>query len=662
MKNPRLTPVAWKRVVLDGGFWKTRQEISRQVTLPAVYKEFKTTGRIDSLKLQWKPGEPQKPHHYWDSDVAKWIEAAAYSLANSPDPALEALVDETVELIAAAQQSDGYLNTYFSSVEPGRRWTNVYVMHELYCAGHLLEAAVAYFDAVGKRRLLDVMIRYVDHIDTVFGPQEGKKHGYPGHEEIELALVKLHRVTGNQRYLKLARYFIDERGKQPYFFEQEARARGDDPAKHPAREILDRDYLAAGPYALFQSHLPVRVQKSAEGHAVRAMYLYTGMTDVGMETGDESLIDACKALWASVTRRRMSVTGGVGSLEAGERFTFDYDLPNETAYNETCASIGLIFWAHRMLQAELKGEYADIIEQALYNGVLSGVSLGGDAFFYTNHLEVEPGLYENRVNRNIRMRPRRQSWFEVSCCPPNLVRLVASIGGYLYTTSESGVQVHLYAQSRADLNIRGTATALLQETDYPWDGAVRLSVSPVVPTAFSLAFRIPGWSRDPVVNLNGSPVGIAGIVKNGYAAIERTWSAGDVISIDFGMEPTLIEAHPAVRFDCGKVVLMRGPLVYCMEETDNGGNLWDVVLPADASFRTAFEPSLLGGVVLISADALCRDPDDWTNTLYRPAGSRYKVRPIKAIPYFAWSNREPGEMLVWIHSSAQRLSPIIGAP
>lgn len=641
-----LKPASWKQVVFDGGFWKSRQEINRTVTLKAEYDQLKITGRLESLKLQWKPGQSHRPHHYWDSDVAKWIEASAYSLGNTSDPELESLVDGAVDLIASSQHEDGYLNTYFSSVEPGKRWTNEHVMHELYCAGHLLEAAVAYFTSTGKRRLLDVMIRYIDLIDSVFGPEPGKKRGYPGHEELELALVKLYRATGERRYLKLAKYFLDERGRQPYFFEQETKARGDDPNKNPHRDILNRDYLAEGPYALFQAHIPVREQKTAVGHAVRAMYLYTSMADVGVEADDPTLIEACRTLWANVTRRRMSVTGGIGPLEGCERFTFDYDLPNETAYNETCAAIGLIFWAHRMLIADLDGDYGDIIEQTLYNGVLSGVSLSGDTFFYANHLETEPAVYSWRVNRNVRMLPRRQSWFEVSCCPPNLARLVASLGGYFYTTSESGLQVHLYAQNSASLEVAGTALSVRQSTNYPWDGSVSVTLSPAAPTAFAFSFRVPSWSKKASVKVNGAEVSFT--VSRGYATLARTWASGDIVEVDFGMEPRFVEAHPAVRFDCGKVALMRGPLVYCLEEADNGKNLWDLVVDPEKAFKPAFEPKLLNGVVALSGEAKSRDLSTWQSALYKEAGSSYQTRKIRAIPYYAWSNRAPGQMLVWM--------------
>jgi len=662
----RFVPCDWKKVRFGDGFWRERRRVNSGGTIPAAYEQLRVTGRIDALHLRWRPGNPKKPHHYWDSDVAKWIEAAAYSLGTDPDPQLEALVDETVELVRAAQRPDGYLNSYFDSVEPQRRWTNVYVMHELYCAGHLTEAAVAYFDATGKRSLLDVMIRYCDHIISVFGPGPGQIRGYPGHEELELALVRLYRATGQRKYLDQAAWFLDERGKQPYFFESEARARGEDPALSPMRELLNRDYLVEGPYALFQAHKPVREQTEAVGHAVRAMYLYSAMVDTGMEKDDPTLLEAARRLWRNVTRRRMSLTGGVGPLEYGERFTYDWDLPNDTAYNETCAAIGLVFWASRLLQDNLDGEYGDVLEQALYNGVLSGVSLKGDTFFYANHLEADPGMYVYRVNRNVRMLPRRQPWFEVCCCPTNLARLVASLGSYMYSTSPAGapggradqagqmvvpgLQMHLYARSEAKLQVGAVTVAVRQDTDYPWDGAVRVSIDPDSDVRFSLSFRVPGWARKATARIRGESLDLAAITMNGYATITRTWCAGDVIDLDFAMEPYLVEAHPAVRQDCGKVAIMRGPLVYCLEGVDNGERLWDVALAADARLESVREPDLLGGVVCVMADALVRNINGWDEALYRPAGTPLVERRIRAVPYYAWSNRDPGQMVVWMRS------------
>lgn len=446
------TFLLWKEVQIKKGFWKQRQEINERVTLPAEYEQCKITGRIDSVKCVYqaeKDVHPMKgvftidgvlaenissgdriprPHHYWDSDLAKWIEAASYGLYYHPDAEIEAQIDEIVDDYEKMQKPDGYLNTYYTVVEPGRRWTNVYRMHELYCAGHLIEAAVAYYQATGKRKLLDIVSRYADCIDRTFGPEEGKIHGYPGHQEIELALVKLYRVTAEKRYLKLAKYFIDERGQQPYFFEQEAQQYGRDIEDGGPKGILGKSFLSVGPYALFQAHLPVREQKTAEGHAVRLTYMGCAMADLACQTQDEGLWQACKTLWENVTLRRMYITGGIGTQDGCERFNFDYHLPNEDGYQETCASVGMVMWAARMLQVDADGKYADIMERALYNGVISGVSLNGDTFFYANHLAAKKEMFSQDVIRNPRMFPVRQRWFAVSCCPMNLARLIESIG------------------------------------------------------------------------------------------------------------------------------------------------------------------------------------------------------------------------------------------
>ncbi|WP_319560685.1 beta-L-arabinofuranosidase domain-containing protein [Marispirochaeta sp.] len=644
----KMTPVIWKAVDFDGGFWKERQELNLNVTLNAEYEQLVKTGRLEALKQQWRPGQPGNPHHYWDSDVAKWIETAAYTLSYHADDKLEKKIDTIINTIEKAQFDDGYFNTYFTIVEPGKRWTNLHVMHELYCAGHLIEAAVAYFESTGKRKFLYIMIAYADYIDSVFGPEEDKIHGYPGHEEIELALVKLYRVTGEKRYLALSKYFIDERGKTPNFFEQEARQRNEDPDHSPIRESLNRNYLAEGPYALFQAHAPVCQQKTAEGHAVRAMYLYAAMADAGIETGDSSLLDACKVLWSNVTEKRMSITGGVGTFDEGERFTYDYNLPNEAVYNETCASIGLIFWAHRMLLATFDAKYADIIEQTLFNGVLSGVSLSGDRFFYSNPLAVSPGMYSNRIIRNPRLSPQRQSWFEVSCCPPNLARLVASLGGYFYSLGEKGIYIHLYGQNSSQMTFKGTKVGIRQHTEFPWDGKIRIELSLDSPLDFALSVRIPGWCSTPSASINGTSVSLAGIVKDGFAGFKRLWQSGDYIDLAFPMEPVLVEAHPRVRQNCGRAAIKRGPLVYCLEEVDNGDRLWDVSLSENTDFTSTFKKDLLGGIVTVKAKGKSRKIEDWDGTLYSSQRSDSYEREITAIPYFAWSNRNPGEMIVWL--------------
>ena len=388
-----LTPVSWKDVNIADAFWAPRLRVNHTATLPAVYEAMQRAGHIGAWRLDWKPGMPKMPHIFWDSDLAKWLEAVAYSMVIHPDPKLESMADEVIGLIAAAQQPDGYLNSHFIVVEPEKRWTNLGHDHELYCAGHLIEAAAAYFEATGKRKFLDLVCRYADCIDRTFGVEPGKKRGYCGHEEIELALVKLYRVTGEKRYLNLARYFIDERGRPPCYFDTEAIARGEDLA-NPARFLFNLQYA--------QAHKMVREQTEAVGHAVRAMYLYCAMADVAGETGDDGLLKACRTIWADVTRKKMYITGGLGQTNADEGFTTAYNLPNDGAYCETCGACGLVFWAHRMLQVDPNGEYADVMERALYNNLLSCVSADGRSFFYENKLATR-GEYH------------RQAYYGCSC-------------------------------------------------------------------------------------------------------------------------------------------------------------------------------------------------------------------------------------------------------
>jgi len=622
-------PVPLDRVEVADRFWAPRIETNRTVTLPIEHEHLKRTGRIDAWKLGWRPGDPNPPHIFWDSDVAKWLEAVAYALAARPDAELERLADALIDDIAAAQQPDGYLNVHFTVVEPEKRWTNLRDWHELYCAGHLIEAAVAYHQATGKRKLLDVLCRYADHIAAVFGPRRGQKRGYPGHEEIELALVKLYRATGQERYLKLAQFFIDERGRQPHYFDAEAAARGD--GRRP-------------PHDYNQSHLPVREQATAEGHAVRAMYLYCAMADLAAETGDGELRRACRRLWRNVTERRMYVTGGIGSSRQGERFTFDYDLPNETAYAETCAAIGLVFWAHRMLALEGDGCYADVMERALYNGVLSGVSLDGKRFFYANPLTVFPEALRDGGH----VAAQRQEWFGCACCPPNIARLLASLPLYAYSEGARTAWVHLYVQGRATLNVAGRQVEVRVQTDYPWREEVSLEVRPQRPGTFTLALRIPGWCRGATLSVNGNPLRLGDIVKKGYAKVRRAWARGDRVELKFPMPVERIEANPRVRMDCGRVALQRGPIVYCLEEVDNGPDLADLCLPRRAALRAQYRPDLLGGIVTITGAALRRDRSGWGRALYRADKSQALKVPITAVPYYAWCNRKPGEMLVWI--------------
>ena len=639
MRTPNL-----RQVRIQDRFWKPRQNLVRDVMLPYQYAVMndEVPGAEPSHALEnfrIAAGLAQGEFYgmvFQDSDVYKWLEAAAYILAKEDHPELEKTADQVIDLIAAAQQPDGYLNTYFTVAEPEGRWRNLREEHELYCAGHLIEAAVAYYEATGKGKVLDVACRFADYISQIFGTEQGQKRGYPGHEGLELALVKLYRVTDNRKYLELSKYFVDERGRQPHYFEQEAIARGD-------RHVTTHGGRWDSRYN--QSHLPVREQKEAVGHAVRAMYLYAALADLARYTRDESLHKICEALWEDVVNRKMYITGGIGSSSYGEAFTIPYDLPNDTSYTETCAAIGLVFWASRMLNLDPNGAYADVMETALYNGVLSGMALDGKSFFYVNPLEVWPAAAEHRYDQR-HVKTTRQGWFRCACCPPNLARLLASLEQNIFSYHEDSIYLHLYMSSV--LNIAGEADGISIEvaTGYPWDGQVELTVDVAQPREFTLALRIPGWCQTPSATVNGEQLELAAIMDRGYATVNRLWQSGDKITLDFPMPVIRLAAHPQVRENAGRVALQRGPLVYCLEEADNGPVLTDIVLPLEPEFQTTFDPELLGGVVTIEAEAYRSADDD--QRLYRPFSAALRKVRIKAIPYYAWNNRGVGEMLVWI--------------
>jgi DUF1680 family protein len=638
-----LRPAALKDVTFHDGFWKDRIDTNRADTIPHEYELCKSTLRLDGIRAVKDRMLEVTPHHFWDSDVAKWIEAAAYSLATQRDRALEERIDEVVALIERAQDESGYYNQYFCTVHPEQKWSNLRDMHELYSAGHLMEAATAYYEATGKKALLDVMCRFADHIDVEFGPQQGKRRGYPGHEEVELALVKLYRATGEKRYLDLAAFFVNERGKQPHYFKEEAKARGE--ALAAGGDGGGRDPVA--PFAYAQAHVPVREQATAEGHSVRALYLYSGMADVAAETSDRELLAACKRLWKNITQKRMYVTGGVGSTQIGERFTYDYDLPNGTAYAETCANIALVFFAHRLLQIEPKAAYADVMELALYNGVASGVSADGTKFFYDNLLTVQPRKHAFSNQKS----PFRQEWFGCACCPTNIARLYASLGPYAYSTDETTAYVHLYAAGEARLDLGGDAMTLTQTTRYPWDGRVDIRVEAPSALKTGIALRIPGWSRGAALAVNGKTLNVKRLLKDGYAVIRRAWKTGDRIRLDLPMPVERIEADPRVAADCGCVALKRGPVVYCLEEADNGAVLAGISLPRASKLRVTQNARVLDGAVLITGKALRRSVEGWKDQLYRPAASKQKTVSITAVPYCLWNNRAEGEMLVWIREA-----------
>jgi DUF1680 family protein len=633
--QPAFRPVSFTNVTINDTFWSPRLRVNRERTLATEYDQLKQTGRIDAFRLQWKPGMQPVPHIFWDSDTAKWIEAASYSLATHPDPDLDDLLDEVIALIVSAQQPDGYLNSHFIQVEPEMKFRDLRDAHELYCAGHLIEAGVAHFQATGKRSLIDAVCRYADHIGQVFGRGEGQKRGYCGHEEVELALVKLSRATSEQRYMDLARYFIEERGQQPHYFERETEDLLQAGKKHYFERYFDRGPVKFD-YRYNQSHAPVREQTEVGGHAVRAMYLYSAVADLAGETGDPALLATCERLWENLCLRRMYVTGGIGDSRANEGFTGDYILPNETAYAETCAAVGLVFWNHRMLQLTGDSRYADGMERCLYNGVISGISLDGRKFFYENPL-ASSGTHH------------RQDWFDCACCPPNLARLLASLGEYIYSTSEEDIAVHLYAGGNASFAFHSQQIQVTQQTRYPWDDSIIIRLDLQHPDRFGLRLRVPGWCKSYTLAVNNQPVN-PGSLEKGYLHIERTWQNGDTIELTLSMPVERVRAHPAVKADVGRVAIQRGPVVYCLEGADHPVPLDQICLPSDAVFTPEFHPNLLDGVTILRTTARVIPAETWQSSLYWsdvPAGEPVS---LTAIPYYAWDNRDPGEMVVWIRS------------
>ena len=635
MSATTYSSVPFAEVKMTGGFWRERLDTVLTRTIPSQHAKLDETGILESLKLP-KPVPPERiPRNarnfstqiFWDSDVGKWIEAAAYALSHRRDPEIEAQVDAIVDDLARAQAPDGYLNCWYLGREPQNRWTNLRDNHELYNAGHLLEGAIAYFRATGKRKLLDVMERCMDHIGAMFGTGADQKRGYPGHQEIELALVKLYRLTGDQRRLALASYFIDERGRQPpHYFTEEALARGD----HPD------DYWAKT-YEYNQSHQPVREQTRMVGHAVRAMYMACGMADLASELKDESLKRACEALWRDVTTAQMYVTAGLGPRESNEGFTEPYDLPNDTAYAETCASVALAFWAQRMLHLDLDGAYADVMERALYNGALSGLSREGTLYFYANRLES-------------RGQDRRWAWHPCPCCTMNVSRLVGSIAGYFFSTSAEGIAIHLYGGAEAELSVAGTRVKVAETSDYPWSGDIRIALAPEAPTEFDVRLRIPDWARGATCAVNGDPQPLA--VELGYARLRRRWTEGDTIELCLPMPPERLYAHPNVRADAGRVALRRGPIIYCVEEADNpGGPVQTLALPRSGALEARQRPEFFGGAVVLEAQAR-RNLVVEASPLYAPIPPPTKDATLTALPYFLWANRDPGSMQVWIAESA----------
>ena len=591
--------VDFSNIKITGGFWKQRQDLIRNVTAKAVYDRFYDTGRIDAFKFD--KGLGIQPHIFWDSDVAKWMEGVAYLLIEKREPQLEKIVEDLIDLIEKNQDECGYFNIFFTVVEPQNRFTNR-DCHELYCAGHLMEASVAYYYATGKRKFLDLMCKYADYIEKRFKIDKDTGFVTPGHEEIELALVKMYEATGEKRYLELSKFFVDERGKRSEF----------------KYDWCKESY--------HQSHKPVREQSEAVGHAVRATYLYCAMADLALQYNDEELKSSCEKLFDDIVNHKMYITGGIGSSRAGEAFTIPYDLPNLIAYTESCAAIGLILFAHRMLLLTNDVKYSHVIERVLYNGFLSSFSLDGKAFFYCNPLEVLPSLKgrdEELTEKTINMPiTERVEIFECSCCPPNIVRFIPSMGNYLYTYDKNTIYVHQFMESEANIN----GVTIEQKTNYPLDGKIQITVKG---KNTRLCVRIPEYI-DTYECKN----------ENGYAVFDV--KDGDTITLEFEMKPQLIEANPLVTFDSGKVSIMRGPVVYCLEEVDNGKNLRDIRICKNTEFTEIIDTDL--NALCLEVDAYRRKP---TIALYAPISSeRIKIR-AKLIPYYAFANRGESEMTVW---------------
>lgn len=666
-------PVPLGRTHVTDAFWEQEMELVRREVIPYQWKalndqipdaepsycmhNFKVAGKMnvrrkelgkEYVPVKWPLApscHPEDRNHmenrfygnrFQDSDFFKWIEAAAYSLAQRPDPELEKTVDEAVAAVCAAQLENGYLDTYYIINDMDYIFTNLRDNHELYCFGHLTEAAVAYYQATGKDRLLQAARKYADYIDSCFGPEEGKKKGYPGHELAEQALVRLYEQTGDERYLKLSRFFIEQRGTRPYYYDQE----------HP--ETVEKGREGDIRHWYYQAHLPVREQKEAVGHAVRAVYLYSGMADVARLTGDESLYEACVTLWDNITREKMYITGGIGANSLGEIFSYNYDLPNDTAYAESCAAIGLVFFARRMLEIKAESRFADVMERALYNGILSGMALDGKSFFYVNPLECVPEAC-HKDTRKRHVKPVRQKWFGCACCPPNIARTLSSIASYAYTESPDTLYVHLYMGSVVEKEFAGKKAEIHVTSGFPWDGKVALEVKVEKEAEFTIAFRIPGWCDSYMVNgVVGEMEG--GNVRDGYLYVRRTWKDGDRLELEFPMKVRIMAADSRVREDIAKVAVTRGPVVYCMEEADNGADLHLYRLaenPEPAEYMTEKVGAPVTG---ISTKALRMKA--WKiNELYAEYQKpEYEETVVEWVPYYTWANRGEGEMQVFIRA------------
>jgi uncharacterized protein len=629
-------PLPRGQVTIEDGFWKRWRDLIGETTLAHEYEEMRADGHLDAMRLDrrmhrgreladpWTDAGYWGASVFWDSDLAKWLEAASARLEQTRDSALERRTEEIIDLFERAQLPDGYVNSHILTWRPQHRLKNLRDLHELYCAGHLIEAAVVNFEATGKDRLLRVAQRFADYIVARFGREPDQIRGYCGHPEIELALLRLYYATKDRRYLDLCRYFLDERGQSPNFFEREAVARLDSRpfrANHPG-----------SPYAYMQAHEPIRQQTKVVGHAVRAMYLFAAATGLALEDGDSGLLATCERLWQDVITTKLYITGGIGSASENEGFTRDYDLPNENAYAETCASIGLFLFGHRLLQARLDGQYGDVMERTLYNNILSGISLDGRSFFYDNPL----------ASRGSHKRVPWPWW--CPCCPPNLARLVSSLSGYLYSQTDDAIAVHHYVSSEA----RANGLTLRVRSGLPYHGNSTLEVQAEAPVEKTLCLRVPHWAVHHDLTVNGEAISTQ--EENGYARVRRTWAPGDRIELNLELSVRMNFCRYEVDVNRGRLALNRGPLVYCLEQVDNGPNLDSVTLPSDGSFQPAEQPDMPGGILALVGPGVRELPQ--TDSLYADEPPATQEIKVTAVPYYAWNNRGPGEMLVWIRRAS----------
>ncbi|MDE3237092.1 MAG: glycoside hydrolase family 127 protein [Bacteroidota bacterium] len=647
-KDYTYSAIPFTQVKLTDHFWLPRIEINRFVTIPASFARCESTGRVNNFVMAaQKKGKFCTTYPFDDTDIYKTIEGASFSLATHPDPKLEHYLDSLITIIGNAQEADGYLYTA-RTINPAsphpwagkERWERERELsHELYNAGHLYEAAAAHYLATKKTTLLNIALKNADLVCSVFGPD--KKHVAPGHEIVEMGLVKLYRITGKKEYLQTAKFFVEERGH------------------YNGYDKKSNDPWKSGSY--WQDDKPVVDQDEAEGHAVRAGYLYSAVADIAALTGDDSLLQAVDKIWNNMVQKKMYVQGGVGAIGAGERYGNNYELPNATAYNETCAAVAGVYWNQRMFMLHGESKYIDVLEKILYNGLISGIGLDGKSFFYTNAMQVKNGFMHHDLEAS------RSGWFECSCCPTNLTRLIPSIPGYVYALKGNELYVNLFINSTAQFNINNSYLQIEQDNNYPWDGHLRFTINPQKKSEFSLKLRVPGWANNEAIPsdlyrfsdsnnsrisvlVNGQTVTYE--MQKGYAVINRTWKKNDVVEMDLPMDVREVVANEKVTDDIGKLALQRGPIMYCAEWPDNNGKVSNIVVPASTRFSVEYKPNLLNGIVAVTASVPAIQIDDTGKEVVT------KQQSFTAIPYYAWANRGKGEMMIWLPQQIKNIDII----